>query len=285
VTAFNGRRYRQRPIADVVQELQSVPEKRVLLVDDNLIGTSAEHLARAKDLFRAMIKAKVGKQWIAQATINIADDDELLMLAGKAGCLGVFVGFESPTPEGLREVGKKLNLLRGRDLRAAVRHIQRHRISVVGSFIIGLDVDKPGIGRQIADVAGRYGVDHLNVLFLTPLPGTRLWERMASEGRIALDTFPEDWRHYTLTFPVARYAHFSLDGVTGEMLSCNRDFYSARHIAGRVWRSMWRWRNPLITLVGNLSYRGNLRLDSKAYAEFRRVHGDKYGTGEAAPST
>ena len=63
--------------------------------------------------------------------------------------------------------------------------------------------------RRIAEAASRYGVDNLNALFLTPLPGTRLWDQMKSEDRIALDAFPEDWKYYTLTFPVARYKHFS----------------------------------------------------------------------------
>ena len=276
VTAFNGRRYRQRPIPGVVEEFRLIREKRVLVVDDNLIGTRREHLARAKDLFRAMITANLRKEWIAQATINMADDEELLALAAKAGCRGVFIGFESPTPEGLREIGKKFNLLNGRDFRASVQRIQRHKILVVGSFIIGLDVDKPGIGNHIADVAGRYGVDDLNVLFLTPLPGTRLWDKMKSGGSIVLDTFPEDWKYYTLTFPVARHMDLSLDQMIEEMISCNQEFYSVAHIMRRVWGNFWRWRSPLITLVGNLSYRSNLRLDCKAYADFKCKQGNRY---------
>jgi len=172
-----------------VQELQSIREKRVLVVDDNLIGTRPDHIARAKDLFRAMRLADLRKDWIAPATVNFADDDELLALAAKAGCRGVFIGFESPTSDGLQELGKKFNLLKGRDLRASVRRIQRHDILVVGSFIIGLDVDEPGIGGRIAKVASRYGVDNLNVLFLTPLPGARLWDQMKSEGRVAQGFF------------------------------------------------------------------------------------------------
>ena len=100
VTAFNGARYRQRPIPDVVREFQSIREKRVLVVDDNLIGTRPEHIARAKDMFRAMAQANLRKEWIAQATINFADDEELLALAAKAGCRGVFIGFESPDRKG-----------------------------------------------------------------------------------------------------------------------------------------------------------------------------------------
>jgi radical SAM superfamily enzyme YgiQ (UPF0313 family) len=269
VTAFNGARYRQRPIPDVVREFQSIREKHVLVVDDNLIGTHPKHIARAKDLFRAMAQANLGKEWIGQATINFADDEELLALAAQAGCGGVFIGFESPTTEGLLEIGKKFNLLKGRDFRTSVRRIQRHNIVVAGSFIIGLDVDEPGIGRRIAEAARQYGVDYLNALFLTPLPGTRLWEQMKTQGRIALDAFPEDWKYYTLTFPVARYKHLSLDGVIQEMVACNRDFYSVPHILRRAWSSLWRWRRPLISLVGNLSYRSNSRADCQAYADFQ----------------
>lgn len=275
VTAFNGARYRQRPIPDVVREFQLVREKHVLVVDDNLIGTRAEHIARAKELFRAMAQANLRKEWVAQATINFADDEELLALAAKAGCRGVFIGFESPTPEGLRELGKKFNLLKGRDFRASVRRIQRHHILVVGSFIIGLDIDEPGIGRRIAEAASQYGVDNLNVLFLTPLPGTRLWEQMKSQDRIALDAFPDDWKYYTLTFPVARYKHLSLDGIIEEMISCDRTFYSMPRILRRMWGSLWQRRKPLITLVGNLSFRTTLRLNCKAYADFKRQRGNR----------
>ena len=273
VTAFNGARYRQRAIAEIVREFRSIPERRILVVDDNLIGTRPEHLARAKALFRALADANLGKTWIAQAMINFADDEELLTLAAKAGCAGVFIGFESPTAEGLTEVGKRFNLLKGRSLAASVARIQRHHILVVGSFIIGLDADTAGIGRRTADAARQYGVDSLNALFLTPLPGTRLWDQMAAEGRLALDRLPEDWKYYTLTFPVARYKHLSRDDAIDEVLACERRFYTMPRVLGRVWTSVWRRRQPLINLCANVSYRRNLRLSHKAYADFSRERG------------
>jgi len=276
VTAFNGARYRQRPIADVVREFQSIREKYVLVVDDNLVGTRPEHIARAKDLFRAMAQANLRKEWIAQATINFADDEELLALAAKAGCKGVFIGFESAAPERLLGLGRKFHLLKGRDFRASVRRIQRHNILVAGSFIMGLDIDEPGIGKRIAEVATQYGVDNLNVLFLTPLPGSRLWDQMKSEGRIALDAFPEDWKYYTLTYPVARYKHLSLDDIIHEMISCSREFYSMPRILRRVCRNLWGRRKPLISLVGNLSYRSNIRVDCEAYADFKRQRDNRH---------
>jgi radical SAM superfamily enzyme YgiQ (UPF0313 family) len=268
VTAFNGYKYRQRPIADVIREFAAIREKHVLIVDDNLIGTNREHLLRAKDLFRAMIAADLRKRWIAQVTINMADDEELLALAARAGCAGVFIGFESPTPAGLKEVGKKFNLLNGRNFAASVRRIQRHRILVAGSFIMGLDNDRPGIGRQIAAAAMHYGVDLLNTLFLTPLPGTRLWDELEPAGRIPTAAFPEDWKYYTLTFPVAGYRNFSGTELAGEMETCDGSFYSLPRILRRVWRSFWQRRNPLISLLGSLSYRRNLSFGRRACWEF-----------------
>jgi radical SAM superfamily enzyme YgiQ (UPF0313 family) len=273
VTAFNGRGYRQRPIDDVVREFGLIREKRVLIVDDNLIGTRDDHVARAKDLFRAMIRADLRKEWIAQVTINMADDDELLMLASKSGCKGVFIGFESPTAEGMMEVGKKFNLHGGRDFKASIDRIHRHKILVVGSFIIGLDTDERGIGRQIADTSSRYGVDVLNAMFLTPLPGTRLWKEMRSHDRIAADSFPEDWKYYTLLFPVARYKNLSWAEMLREMDECDGTFFSRSRILRRFWGNLWRMRNPIFGLAMDLSYRNNLPLNRRTYREFSLTHG------------
>ena len=273
VSAFNGNDYRHRPIDHVIRELRTIREKRVLVVDDNLIGTSPAHIRRAKDLFGAMIQARLGKTWIAQATINMADDEELLALAARAGCRGVFIGFESPTAQGLAEVGKKFNLLKSRNLRQSVRRIQRHNILVGGSFIMGLDTDQPGIGNKIATAAKSYGVDMLNALFLTPLPGTRLWDQMKSQDRIAANDFPGDWQYYTLGFPTALYKNFSWSGITEEMIACNRQFYSRGQVLRRIVRNFLSRRRPLISLASNLSYRNNARLTQRSFGRLGLLPG------------
>ncbi|NIM19742.1 MAG: radical SAM protein [Candidatus Latescibacteria bacterium] len=270
VSAFNGKAYRRRPIEDVVAEFKLIREKQVLIVDDNLIGTRRDHIARAKELFQAMIDANLGKKWIAQATINMADDEELIRLAARAGCTGVFIGFETTRDEGLIEVRKKYNIQKGRDFRASVRRIQRHDILVVGSFIMGLDVDRSGIGLEIADTANRYGVDAISVMFLTPLPGTDLWNKMEEEDRIAADSFPEDWKYYTLTLPVSRYRHLSRDEIINEMHSCNRSFYSLAGILRRTSLTFWKRHKTFLSLVCNLSYRKNTHLGRKVHWEFKR---------------
>ena len=209
VSAFNGRQYRRRPIEDVARELKSIRENLVLVVDDNFIGTTKEHISWTKDLMRAIIASKIRKRWLAQATLNMGDDDELLTLVAKAGCISVFIGFETTTPQGLEEIHKKFNIRKECDIRMAVQRIHKHGISVIGSFIIGLDADKKGIGKHIANTATRYGLDTINIVFLTPLPGTRLWDEMNKKNRIILNRSISDWRYYTLTFPVVRYNHLS----------------------------------------------------------------------------
>jgi radical SAM superfamily enzyme YgiQ (UPF0313 family) len=220
-----------------------------------------------------MIRAKLRKKWICQATINIGDDEELLTLAAKAGCKGVFIGFESPTAEGLAEVGKKFNILKRRDLRASVRRIQRHGLVVVGSFIMGLDTDHRGIGERVAEAADQYGVDILNALFLTPLPGTRLWDRMKAQGRIAADAFPGDWDYFTFSSPVARYKHLSWARILEEMDTCNRRSDTVARTCRRLWNSLWHRRGPLFLLASSLSFRSNIRTDRDLYKKLDVLRG------------
>jgi radical SAM superfamily enzyme YgiQ (UPF0313 family) len=269
VTAFNGGTFRHRPVVDVIRELRLIREKVILFVDDNLIGTRHDHLAYSKDLFRAMIREGLTRPWICQATINFADDDELLALAARSGCQGVFIGFESPTAEGLMAVGKKFNLQKGRNFRESVRRIQRHGMCVVGSFIIGIDTDQRGIGEAIARAAREYCIDAANVLILTPLPGTRLYAQMEREGRIRSNDYPQDWKYYTLTFPVASYAHLTWAELVEEVNRFNDRFYSYPQILRRMLRLARNTRSLrtfLVTLVANLSYRSNHFLERRTYA-------------------
>ena len=269
VTSFNGGKFRRRPIENIIEEFRMIKEKNILIVDDNFIGTRKKHIDYTKTLLRAMIAAKLHKRWIAQVTINMADDEELLSLADKAGCMGVFIGFESTSAEGLEEVSKKFSIRDASSTKKSVERIQKHRISVLGSFILGLDGDGAGSGEDIANVALAYGLDILNVMVLTPLPGTKLWKTMEEEGRLRKDNFPHDWKYFTLTFPVARYKKLSWTDIVAERDCCYRGFYSYRLILARVIRSILHRRNGALVLISNLVFRTNaLCLDRRAYSGF-----------------
>ena len=264
VSAFNGKEYRTRPIDNVINELKNIKEKYILIVDDNLIGTNKSHINRAKELFKEIIKAKIKKKFIAQATINIADDKEFLQLASKAGLMGVFIGFESVSENGLLELQKKFNAVRKNDFRSSVKKIKKHGIIVLGSFIIGLDIDKKDTGLNIAKTGIQYGLDILNLVLLTPLPGTRLWKKYISEKRIIADNFPEDWKYYTFTLPVSEYKNLSWNEMLVEFSSCFQYYYTYPRIIGRFLRHLFINRRlipALIGLIANLNYKSNFSRD------------------------
>ncbi len=103
---------------------------------------------------------------------------------------------------------------------------------------------------------------------------------MKAEDRIALDRLPEDWKYYTLTFPVARYKQLSLDEqIIDEMDTCNREFYSVPRIARRVGGDLLGRRQPLRSLVSNLAYRTNTRATGRAHCDFKRGRGEAIGHG------
>lgn len=283
VTAFNGKRFRRRPIEHVIEEIKLIEEKLVFIVDDNLVGTSKAHITYAKDLFRALIAANIRKRWVAQVTVNMGEDEELVRLAAKSGCFGVLIGFESPAREALIEINKKFNLREGQTSRESVRRLQRNGIAVLGSFIFGFDVDRTGIGLKLAEAGFSSGVDILSVMFMTPLPGTRLWETMESQARIVAKDFPGDWKYYTLNLPVANYMHLSWDEMVDEFISGFRAFYSYLRIFSRFFGNLLRTRkvySNLVALVCNLMFRRNMELDAQMFKRLDMTRGTPYAKKE-----
>ncbi|MEE9616446.1 MAG: hypothetical protein V3T90_05495 [Anaerolineae bacterium] len=95
ITAFNGRRYRRRPPEEVLDELETIPQKMLFFVDDNIIGYGKESREQALVLFRGMVERGLDKWWFCQASLNFADDEDVLDWAGRAGCKMVFLGLEA----------------------------------------------------------------------------------------------------------------------------------------------------------------------------------------------
>ncbi len=155
VTAFNGRRYRRRPPEEVLDELETIPQKMLFFVDDNIIGYGRESREQALAIFRGMVERKMDKWWFCQASLNFADDEDVLRWAGRAGCTMVFLGLEAEEVDALAEVKKRLNLRRGvESYEEAFRRIHRAGIAVLGAFIFGMDGDTPEKLRHRADVHG-----------------------------------------------------------------------------------------------------------------------------------
>lgn len=190
VTALLGHRPRVKSAEQVLAELDALYIRgwraSVFFVDDNFIGNTrhlkAELLPRLIDWQRSRRRLP----FFTEASINLADDPELVGMMVEAGFESVFVGIETPHEASLQETCKQQN--RGRDLLGDVKRLQRAGLQVQGGFIVGFDSDPPGIfQRQIEFIQGS-GIVTAMVGLLQAPPGTKLHERLGREGRLVGDS-------------------------------------------------------------------------------------------------
>ncbi|OGP51707.1 MAG: hypothetical protein A2Y79_02190 [Deltaproteobacteria bacterium RBG_13_43_22] len=203
VSNYLGREYRQRNTEDVLNELDQIPGELISFLDDNLIGYSPESRKRARDLFEGMIRKGNHKKWWMQTSINAAEDEPLLELAARAGCMFAFIGFETTNPETLKGMKKGINLKIGTEnYKKVVDTFHKYGIGVYGAFIIGNDFESPIYYKKLAKDLVHSGIDIVQLSILTPLPGTDLMEQLEKEGRLVYKNLPEDWKKYRLSYVV-----------------------------------------------------------------------------------
>jgi radical SAM superfamily enzyme YgiQ (UPF0313 family) len=259
VTAFNGRRYRQRPVEEVLDELETIPQKMVFFVDDNIIGYGRRAEERAIALFKGMIERGIRKDWFCQASMNFADNEEVLEYAARSGCRMVFLGVEAEDVDALDEVGKKMNLRIGVDAyEETFRRINSHGIAVLGAFIYGMDGDTPEKLRRRTDYILRSGVDVMQITYLTPLPGTRLFARLHSEGRLLYTDFPAEWDRYDMTEVTHQPASMEAQALADAMHESSSRLYSRRSI-WRKFVNTWCATRSFTTAMWAYSSNANYR--------------------------
>jgi radical SAM superfamily enzyme YgiQ (UPF0313 family) len=194
VTAFNGREYRQRPIEDVINELKSIKKKVVYFIDDNILGIGKKAEERALKLFKGMIDNKINKYWATQVSFNIAENEELLKYAYKAGCRSFYIGIETIRDNILKDLEKGINVKIGVDgFKKAISTIHKHGITICGSFILGNDNEDIKIFKELVQFIRNAKIDVYYPNILTPLPGTKLFNRLKKENRMIYSNFPDDW--------------------------------------------------------------------------------------------
>ncbi len=183
ITAFFNHNHRNRPLDHVLNELKELP-KSILFIDDNIIANRDY----ARKMFEEMIPLR--KKWVSQCTIDIADDPDLLILAKKSGCIGLFIGIESIQSGNLATFNKKFNQSESYPKRLKI--IRNAGIAILGSLIVGGDSDDPSIFADTLKFLQQNRTIALQLNILTPLPGTPLFEKMEREGRI----IDRDWTKY-----------------------------------------------------------------------------------------
>jgi len=244
---------RRRPVAEVAAEYASFRGKVIIFWNDNI----AANLTYAKELFHAITPYR--KWWSSQASIHAGRDEAFLEAAARSGCKQLFLGLESISQASMTEVKKGFN--RVEDYSRIIARIQAHGIAVQAGIVFGFDHDTPAIFKETLDFLEEAGVQNATFNILTPFPGTPLFTKLESEGRI----LTRDWRKYNSRADVVYSpAQMSPEELLAAYRYANARFYSISSIAKRLSRSpvqLW-WTLPL-NLAYGYQWRKNVHMQDQ----------------------
>jgi len=256
VTGFFGDSIRFRSNESVVDELLMLKEleKRqrgkiaVFFIDDNF----AINPRRTKSLLREIIARDAQVPWVAQISMNLLRDEELVSLIAKSGGKWIFMGLESIVPENLKSVGKGFN--KPGEYKTILEGLARHNLYAITSFIFGMDSDRPGVAERTLEEIRSWPPGLPVFGLLTPYPATPLYERLLSSGRLSR---PKHW----LEFKPFAMGHTPLD-LTAEQAEAEvrqawAASYSPKTIVSAVrWLESKSYADRLIHLLSRLAFRG-----------------------------
>jgi len=192
-SSFWGPRYYEaRPLTEIERELATVEDGLVFFLDDNLLANRSH----ARALFEVLRGS--GVVWQAAASLDVTRDSSYLDEAYEAGCRSLFVGFESISPENMRGNNKRVNAMT--NYLDACQRFHDAGIMINGSFVFGFDCDRPDVFERTVEFAIQAKILTATFHVLTPLPGTRAFERLEAEGRI----LHHKWTYYDTDHAVFR---------------------------------------------------------------------------------
>ncbi len=266
VSKFFGFRYRNRPVSEIERELKTLFQegpvmnpilknilsllskdlpyflKRRLLyiIDSNVAGD------RRFCLELLSVLKRFDLLWYGHAPVSVAFDQELLEGFAQSGCIAVNIGFESFSTKNLKAMGKGFN----QPIRyaEAVRRIHDQGVGIMGTFIVGLDDDDPGVFRRIIDFSIDSKLDWALTFIMAPYPGTDSFLRLEKEGRI----LSRDWEKYDSLHVVYQPLGMSVEELEKGMRSAWKDVFSTSSICKRVLKRPWI--HPLFYLGMNWGF-------------------------------
>lgn len=242
VRQFFNNTYRKRPIENVIGEIKKMKGKKILFTDDNLIGD----INYAKKLFKELIPLK--KWWMGQVSINFYKDEELMSLAAKSGCLGVFIGLETINKENIKSEFKNQNIKE--DYKKVIKKIHSHGISVEAGLMFGFDNDKKDIFKDSVDYFLESGVDCIQVDPITGFPGTPLYDKFKDENRLITN----DWNKFNIAETTFKPVYMTSEELDKGVDYVRRRFYTPMNIIKRFFRVL-KYRGVVAALiVGYINY-------------------------------
>ncbi len=216
-----GKSFYTQPVDEALAEIDRLPGRHLYFLDDHLLG----HTRFAAGLFDGM--RGMGRLFQGAATVDsVLRDNGLLAKAAAAGLRSLFVGFETLSPVNLKSSNKPQNL--GRDYGQAIRRLHDLGIMINGSFVFGLDDDRPDVFARTVDWAVRQGITTATFHIATPYPGTALFKRMEAENRL----LHRRWNEYDTRTVVCRPGpHLTAGQLKAGYDRAYQEFYSWANIA------------------------------------------------------
>jgi radical SAM superfamily enzyme YgiQ (UPF0313 family) len=254
ITVLYGKRPRTKDSAQVVAELESLYEHGwragVFFVDDNFIGNRKK---LKREILPDIIKWRNYRRHPfplnTEASINLADDDELLDLMVRAGFDTVFIGIESPHEASLAECNKNPN--KRRDMMACVKKMQRLGLEVQGGFIVGFDNDPANIFEKVISFIQESGIATAMVGLLNAPRGTRLFQRLTSEGRLLKDVTGDN-TDFSMNF----IPKMNRDSLMNGYQRVVDTIYSPKHYYPRVMQFLREYKRPVRNKPSHLNLGG-----------------------------
>jgi len=240
LTTLFGHSPRTKSVEQIINELDSLYSlgwgESIFFVDDNFIGNKRYLKAELLPALIEWRKEKAGITFYTDASINLADDKQLMQMMAEAGFNQVFIGIETLDEESLDECGKKQN--KNRDLIEDARCIQRAGLQVQAGFIVGFDSDTPAIFQRQIDFIQKSGIVMANIAVLQAPPGTRLYERLKREKRLRGQTLFDYLDGTTNILP-----KMNLNTLQEGYKNIIRYIYSSEHYYERI-KTLFREYKP-----------------------------------------
>jgi radical SAM superfamily enzyme YgiQ (UPF0313 family) len=240
VSSLFGRKTRFKESPQFLAELETIYRLgwrgEIFICDDNFIGDRAHACELLQGLIPWMQERGMPFCFWGQTSVNLGQDLEMIDLMTQANFGTVFIGVETPETEALAAAHKYQNLQHS--LVETVNAITANGLGVMGSFIIGLDGEKPGTGERIRAFVEETAIPQVMLNFLVPLPSTKLWQRLQQEGRLLEDRFESDLADKVLSYvPTRPEAE-----IMGEYFHLWEDLYEPRNFLQRAYQHILRMR-------------------------------------------
>ncbi|PHV63882.1 B12-binding domain-containing radical SAM protein [Cyanobacterium aponinum] len=221
IISLYGRKPRTKSVVQVLSELQYLYDlgwrRSVFIVDDNFIGNQRNVKQLLRSLIPWMQKRNYPFTFLTEASVNLAEDSELLELMTQAGFFGVFLGIETPDQDSLEVTSKYQNTRN--PLAESCRKINQAGLMIYAGFIMGFDGERAGAGKRIQSFVEQTSIPQPMLGILQALPNTALWNRLKQEQRLIEDKGVVEYgdqntlMNFVPTRPISEIAYEYLDAL------------------------------------------------------------------------